>query len=941
MKKPSLILISSLLCLTNLSCQSNSKSAETATNTKPIAAGEMKATAANESGKRSTPTAAMAAADKVQLNAIDKAGTKATDNAQPKANETAADNASDKASEANLTMSEAEERSKAISNIHYGLQVELVEDSATFNAKFTAKFESNASTTFLDLQDTAKVHSVKVNGQNMAVDFTRHRLQLVNLAKGVNEIEIDYTQVYSHDGRGLHQFKDPEDGRVYLYTQFEAYDAHWMFPCFDQPDLKAKLTMQVKAPKDWEVITTTRETEKKVGGKYTDWSFPETPMLSTYLFSLHSGPYHKWESSAGKLRLRLFARKSLAKYVKTKDWFTPTKAGLAFYGAYFDYPFPFLKYDQIIAPGFNAGAMENVAAVTFSEWYVNRGDITRENRERLASVILHEMAHMWFGDLVTMKWWNGLWLNESFATFMAAHAMYEVTEFKESWQSFYTSEKSWAYWEDQLVTTHPIDGIVKDTDSAFSTFDGITYGKGASVMKQLRFYIGDQAFRNGVRSYFKAHAYKNTQLSDFMDELAKSSKKDLDHWSDTWLKKEGLDSVFADYQCKSEKIESFNLELKGPEGDSSPRVHRTKVGIYNLNGKDVALTKLVSVEYSGKRTPVTELIGERCPDFVYPNDQDEDYVKVRLDSRSLVTIQSHLNSIKSEFTRNLIWPNLYEMVRDAELPAAEYLKILLASVPSETSINVVNSMLGRHRDAFYYLPNQTTAQKAERTVWIEKMETLLWSLLQKSKPGSDWQKTFHAKFTDIAESEKARTRLVNLLTGKEALKGLTLDTDRRWQMLVRLASLGDTRADEELAKQKQADTSERGIQMAMQADAARPSVEVKREWFKKVVESDQMPFERMRMALRSFYPNSQEELKASLADDFYKNLPKVISQRDYEFQNLYSESFAPTDCGIQSSERLANFLSENGKDLPASVSKTLRISLQENQRCVKVRTKVF
>ncbi len=288
-----------------------------------------------------------------------------------------------------------------------------------------------------------------------------------------------------------------------------------LFPCFDQPDLKAVYSLKADAPADWRVISTAGEEKTEVSGARKTWTFAKTQKLSTYVFSVHAGPYHVWTSSAGAIPLRLFARESLAKYVPAGEWLELTRQGLDFYGAYFDLPYPFKKYDQILVPDFNEGAMENVGAVTFGERYVSRSTQTLEEREETADTILHEMAHMWFGDLVTMKWWNGLWLNESFATYMSALAQSRATRYTRSWQSFFAAEKQWAYETDQRATTHPIEGDVADTGHAFADFDGITYGKGASVLKQLAYLLGEEKFRDGVRLYLKEHAYGNAEEKDF------------------------------------------------------------------------------------------------------------------------------------------------------------------------------------------------------------------------------------------------------------------------------------------------------------------------------------------------------------------------------------------------------------------------------------------
>jgi aminopeptidase N len=836
--------------------------------------------------------------------------------------------------EANLTSQEASMRRAAVGEVAYDLEVDLRATGENFAAKATVIFDlkQNTPDLFLDFKDGAQVESVKINGGDVKVVYRAHRISLPQAALkiGSNTVAIGYKQTYSHDGRGLHRFVDPEDQKVYLYSQFESYDAHQMFPCFDQPDIKATMKMRVMAPKGWEVITTTRES--KVSGEL--WTFPETPKLSTYLFSLHAGPYHKWEDKAGAIPMRLFVRQTLAKYVRTKDWFVPTRQGLQFYGEYFHYPYPFKKYDQVIAPDFNAGAMENVAAITFSEYFIKRGMMTREDREGIASVILHEMAHMWFGDLVTMQWWNGLWLNESFATFMSSLSQFKATEFKESWERFYRHEKQWAYWTDQLVTTHPIEAQVPDVATAFTNFDGITYGKGASVLKQLNFYLGADVFRDGVRSYISKHAYTGTNLRDFIGALETVSKKDLSGWSSAWLEQGGLDSVEPVYTCEGGRVTRFALKAKGPANATTPRVHKTRITLYSDKLKKFAQA---DIEYTQGETEVKALVGKACPSLVDPNDEDHDYAKARLDARTLATVQTRVLEIPSAFMRLRLWPILHEMVRDSEIAPAKYLEIAGRALPAEKDLDVVQEITKPLLQHFYYLPEATAQLLAERTKWIGTFEAILWKRAQSEKPGSDFQKILFMKFVEIAQSTAARDHLVGILNGTEKLKKLTVDEDLRWSVIVQLSSLGDPRAVNLAAAQAKADGSERGIQMAAAAAAARPDVAAKRIWFNDLQSRDDIKYARARTAMRAVLPPWQENLRATFADDFYKSLADVAVKRQIDIAELFTSAFVPTVCTSESAERLNRFIAANPK-LPPAIRKELKIEHQEDARCAGIRT---
>jgi len=835
-------------------------------------------------------------------------------------------------SEANLTRDEATQRASLISDVSYDFDAHIDGQSDSFKATTSIEFKlARIESVFLDFQNGAQLDGVTINGKPTTVTYQNHRLILPvsALRAGENKVGVSYVQKYSHDGRGLHRFLDPEDKNVYLYTQFESYDAHQMFPCFDQPDLKATMTMKVTAPNGWQVITTTRESSVKKSGDESIWTFPATPKISTYLFSLHAGPYAKWEEKAGRIPMRLFVRQALKKYVRPKEWFVPTRHGLKFYGDYFAYPYPFKKFDEIIAPDFNAGAMENVAAITFSEHFVHRGPSTREEREGTASVILHEMAHMWFGDLVTMKWWNGLWLNESFATFMSALSQDHATEFKESWTTFYRHEKLWAYWQDQLVTTHPIEARIDDVATAFTNFDGITYGKGASVLKQLNYYLGEKAFRDGVRYYFKQHAYTNTTLQDFIGALEHASGKSLQEWSHAWLEDAGLDTAEAVYTCNANRIASFAIKAAGPDGKLTPRVHKTLVQVYNEQMKPVASS---TVEYKQGATEVKALLGKPCPSFVDLNQDDHDFVKTKFDSKSLKSIQQNVMALKDSFTRLRIWPSLDTMVRDHELTPDAYLSVAAKVLPAETDLASLEQLTQPLAEMFRYLPDQGAA----RTARVEEFEKLLWARTLRASPGSDLQKIMLMKFVEIGESQDARDKMVSLLNGSLQLKGLSLDADRRWTFVVRLSSLGDARAAGLIASESKKDTSESGIQMALAAEAAAPNAKAKRVWFDKLITDNEVKYARARTATRWMFSPLQDKIREEFANEFYTKLPDFASRRQIDIVELFASHFVPTTCSMDSAARLQKFIDAH-PELAPTIVKQLKTDHQEDVRCALAR----
>ncbi|MEQ1875835.1 MAG: aminopeptidase N [Bdellovibrionia bacterium] len=843
-----------------------------------------------------------------------------------------------------LTQQQAAERSTRVRDVSYEMNFGIGTE-ASFTGKtaiaFTLTHKDHPLT--IDFQD-GKVLKITVNGNPETVQYNGHFITLspASLAEGANKVEIEYSHAYTSSGSGLYRFKDSEDGRYYLYTDFEPYDANLLFPSFDQPDLKAPYTVTVEAPSDWTVITNTRETEVTAAATegMKTWKFPKTAKFSTYLFSLHAGQYKIWESQAGKIPLRLFARQSLAKYVKPEEWFTLTKQGLEYFNEYFAYDYPFGKYDQLIVPDFNAGAMENVGAVTFSERYITRGQSTVEERERLANTLLHEMAHMWFGDLVTMRWWNDLWLNESFATIMGYQAAQEATEFKKSWQSFYTGSKQWAYWEDQLVTTHPIETTVADTTSAFANFDGITYGKGASVLRQVWFYLGADGFRNGVRKYFKKYEYQNATRADFMASLEEGSGRDLKAWSSEWLQTAGLNTVEARFQCTADKISSFRLVQTAPQELPSIRTHKTQIGLYALNGDKVKEFKVVQVTYSGPDTNVSALVGQPCPLMVYPNHEDYDYVKVSLDGATIRGATANISKIESPLVRAMFWQALWDMVRDQQLNLVTFANMLLENGGAEKDLKnlkfLLETLVGRWNNdpsVVFYLPETGDLHNK----YVQRIEAFLWSGLERAAPGTDFQKLWFDQYVKIARSKTAQLNLTQMLEDKIQFSGLELDQDRRWGVLYALSSHNARGAKALIQAEAKRDPSEKGTQFALGAEAASPDLASKKKWFSTITQPKSgLSYARLRSVIRGIFPAHQANLRFSFKDEFFDKLLKLAPVKENEFLSSFAEHLSPAACTEASVASLTQFINGHASLSPV-ISKELKVARQEDERCVRVR----
>jgi aminopeptidase N len=578
--------------------------------------------------------------------------------------------AAPRADNAWLTQAEAAARAARVSQVDYAHAIDLTGHerfSATSTISFDLKDTSEALT--IDL-DQAAIATLSVNGKPLAPQYNNWFITIAasDLAPGRNTVAVSYTRAYNSNGEGLHRTVDAADGKAYLFSQLAPANAHQVFALFDQPDLKARYALSVVAPADWQVVSAARENRIDDLGATRRWTFPATKKMSAYAFSLHAGPYHVWEDNSGKYPLRLFARQSVAARVPAADWFRQTRAGFTYYDRYFGIPYQFEKYDQLLVPDHRYGAMENIAAVTFAE-----KRFLSAQTESLARVIMHEMAHQWFGDLVTMEWWNGLWLSESFASLMASMALEDGAEFKDPWKTFFIIDKQRGYALDQGPRTHPVDAAIASSANAYDNLDAITYIKGASALKQLRHLLGEDAFRSGVRQYLARNQFGNARLDDFIGELGKAAGRDLGPWTRKWLYTAGVNTITPEYSCRKGKIARFALRQSE---QPTPGAQRVQVATF---GAAMTLQKKVVVEYKGPLTPVPALVGSACPAVVYPNYQDWGYLKVQLDQRSMAAIGEHIARADDPLLRSMLWHSLWDGVQAGRYPLKDFMQAATAA----------------------------------------------------------------------------------------------------------------------------------------------------------------------------------------------------------------------------------------------------------------------
>ncbi|WP_405501930.1 aminopeptidase N [Streptomyces niveus] len=791
----------------------------------------------------------------------------------------------------NLTREEAQARARLLTVDSYEIDLDLsgAQEGGSYRSVTTVRFESAeaGAETFIDLVAPA-VHQVVLNGKplDVAVVFRDSRIRLPHLREGANELTVTADCEYTNTGEGLHRFVDPVDQQAYLYTQFEVPDARRVFANFEQPDLKATFRFTVTAPEGWTVVSNSPTPEPEG----TVWRFEPTPRISTYITALIVGPYHSvhstYEKNGRSVPLAVYCRPSLAEYLDADAIFEVTRLGFDWFQEKFDYAYPFAKYDQLFVPEFNAGAMENAGAVTIRDQYLFRSKVTDAAYEMRAETILHELAHMWFGDLVTMEWWNDLWLNESFATYtsMACLAHAPGSRWPQAWTTFANSMKTWAYRQDQLPSTHPIMAEIADLDDVRVNFDGITYAKGASVLKQLVAYVGQDEFFRGVQAYFKAHAFGNTRLSDLLGALEETSGRDLKTWSKAWLETAGINVLRPEIELdEAGHVVSLAVRQEAPalppgaKGTPVLRPHRIAIGCYDLDedGKLVR-TNRIELDVDGELTRVEFPAGTPRPAVILLNDDDMSYAKVRLDEESLRVVSAHLGDFTESLPRALSWASAWDMTRDGELATRDYLALVLSGIAKESDIGVVQSL---HRQVKLAL--DLYAAPEWREAGLSQWSEATLAHLRTAEPGSDHQLAWARAFAATARTPQQLDLLQGLLDGSQSVEGLAVDTELRWAFVQRLAAVG-VFDEEEIAAEYERDRTAAGERHAGAARSARPTEEAKAEAWASVVESDKLPNALQEAVIGGFLQTDQIELLAPYAEKYFAAVKGIWDSRSHE-----------------------------------------------------------
>ena len=837
----------------------------------------------------------------------------------------------------NITQIEAAQRSEIIKVASYKIDLDVTTGAETFLVKTTIKFAGlkPGSTTFLDCVGK-RVISAKLNGADFDPKFDGETIFLPAIAAD-NTLEIEHEGIYSNSGEGLHRFVDPADNEVYLYTQFETGDARRMYACFDQPDQKATFTISTITPQHWAVISNYGiESAKDLDGDRKHTQFATSQVISTYVTAIVAGAYtsvHDEYKGEKTIPMGIYARKSFFQYVDAENIFEVTKQGFAYFEKTFGLAYPFGKYDQIAVAEYNWGAMENVGCVTFHEdVLIFRSKVTERSYISRASTIHHEMAHMWFGDLVTMKWWQDLWLNESFAEWASYMAVSESTKYKNAWTEFNSVRKNWAYRADQLSSTHPIAVEMKDLDDVRTNFDGISYAKGASVLQQLVAHVGRDNFIAGLRKYFAKHAYANTELSDLITELEATSGKNLTAWVATWLRTAGVNTLRPVIALDGDKYASVSVKQEVPPmpvGSKELRPHRLYIGLFDIKGNALTRRESIEIDIAGELTEIMELAGKKAADLLLINDHDQTYAKLRFDDRSVETMKKYLGQLDDSLARGLIWASLWDSTRDGELSASDYIEIALNALKGETDISMITATFMQIDTAIWaYL-----APKNRDAVRLSVANTAQ-ELLAGAKPGSDAQLQYARAFANNAFTPAQFESLKAMLNG--SVDGLLMDADLRWFIFLCGVKRGIFGVSD-IQSEGDRDKTAHGKQYVAYAHAALPNHEAKAAAFKSIT-TDDLSNTIHSYKCRGFNENIHCDLLEAFVDEYFDAILKVWSTKGYEIAETTATLTFPTwAISDETVKKAQHWLDVTGKDASAALRRTVAEGRDAMTRSLKAR----
>ena len=853
----------------------------------------------------------------------------------------------------NITRAEAQLRSRLISTHAYRVRVDLTgrglddeplaDPASTFLSTSTVRFASGAGRSWLDLIADELIDAW-LDGVQLDVDAHDGSRLALDLSEGEHQLTVTALCRFSRTGEGLHRFVDPADERVYLYSQFETADARRMYGCFEQPDLKGTFQLTVVAPADWKVYSNSAQpTPAPIEDGFARWEFTATPPISTYITALVAGQFHvepgTITSSKGELPADFVCRESMVPYLEHEQMRTTTQRGFEVFEAAFGRAYPFDSYDQLFLPEYNAGAMENAGCVTFRDEYLFRSRVTQEAYAKRNNTILHELAHMWFGDLVTMQWWDDLWLNESFAEWAAYYCQAEIASRhggQDAWMTFANARKLWAYRVDQMPTTHPIAADMIDLETVDQNFDGITYAKGASVLKQLVAYVGEPQFLAGVRSYLGEHEWGNSTFADLLGALERASGRDLSEFSQQWLETTGVNLVRPDFDIDAEgNYARFDVLQGAASEHPTLRTHRMAIGLYDLGPDGLTCRDSVEVDISGERTPVESLAGARKADLVLLNDRDLSYVKVRMDADSQRVATAHLAELTDPLARAVVWTSAWDQWRDAELASQDYLTLIINGLRGEDD---ATAMINQLRQA--HLAVTSYAAPEQRQALRARLVGALAELLKAAEPGSDRQVAVADAMISAIDSPAGAELLTGWLTDEEVPPGLPIDTDRRWAIITTLAKLGRIGLAE-IAAEADADKTISGAEAAAGARSALADPQTKATAWRLATDDPHVPNGTHVAVASNFWKYGQEEMLTPYRDAYLELCEQIATsagswaQRGHVARQTALTHLWPTPLAdAEWLDSLDDWMA--ARELPEQVRRVLTESKDASRRALRV-----
>jgi len=823
-----------------------------------------------------------------------------------------------------LTRDEAQTRAKLLDVHRYTIDLDLTTGDETFDSRTVIRFAARTdANSFVELKP-AQLRSATLDGQPLDPQtLDGNRLPLNNLGAGEHELRIEAVMRYSRTGEGMHRFTDPTDGETYLYTQLFMEDVQRVFAGFDQPDLKAVFDLTVKAPEGCTVLANST-TEHLGDGR---WQAAPTPLIPTYLVAVAVGPWHSVRTEHRDLPFGLHCRRSLAPHLDADadELFEITKQCYDRYHEKFEEPYPFDSYDQAFVPEFNAGAMENPGLVTFRDEFVYRSAVTDTERQTRAMVIAHEMAHMWFGDLVTLKWWDDIWLNESFAEYMGYQTLIEATRFSDTWTDFGVARKAWGYDADQRPSTHPVaPENVDDTASALLNFDGISYAKGASALRQLVAWLGEKDFLAGINTHFARHRFANAALADFIDSLASATERDVHAWADAWLRTTGVDTLTPAVTPADDGTCTLLVEHTGS------RPHRIAVGLYDQDvadeGRHLTLRERLDLDVP-QTTP--HPLGKR-PALLLLNDGDLTYAKIRFDAESFEAVRTSLSGLPEPLTRAVVWNALRDAVRDGQLPPTAYLDAARTHLPHETDLALVQGVLAfaSTQIADRYLTPE------ERPAALATLSSLCRDLIRRTEDGDNPGLRLIAvrHFIDVAAHPDT---IAAWLADGTVSGGPELDPELRWRVLARLAVLGAT-DEAAIAAELDRDPSAAGQEGAARCRAALPDEQAKARAWEAMFGSDDLSNYLFTATAQGFWQPEQADLVREYVPRYYEDAVAVAARRGPAIAEAAGRWAFPVHAVDAETLRLGEACLSDANPIP-SLRRKLADQLDDLARALRVR----